>query len=116
MLPAKYRLKSREDFNGVFRQGRAVSNDVLLMKYKKLESRELKIGFSAGLKFSKKSSRRNKVKRWMREAVREMINYIRSGWQIIFLINPKFPYEQIDHALIQEKIRDLLGKAKLFRP
>lgn len=115
MLSAKYRLKSKKEFNDIFRRGKMVSNDVLLMKYKNLKTGELKIGFSAGMKFSKKSSQRNKAKRWMREAAREIIGDVRPGWQIVFLINSKFPYEQMSHALIQEKIRDLLGKAKLFK-
>ncbi len=115
MLSAKHRLKSKKEFNDIFHRGKMVSNDVLLMKYKDSETKELKIGFSAGVKFSKKSSRRNKVKRWMREATREMIGDIQLGWQIVFLINSKFPYEQMSYALIQTKIRDLLGKAKLFK-
>jgi len=51
----------------------------------------------------------------MREATREMIGNIQPGWQIIFLINSKFPYEQMSYALIQERLKDLLGKAKLLK-
>jgi len=115
MLSAEYRLKNKKVFNDIFRQGKTVSNDVLLLKYKDLGTKELKIGFSVGVKFSKKSSKRNRAKRWMREATREMIGNIQPGWQIIFLINSKFPYEQMSYALIQERLKDLLRKAKLLK-
>lgn len=92
-----------------------VSNDVLIMKYEKAEGGNLKVGFSAGLKLSKKSSKRNKAKRWMREATRLLLGKIRTGHQIIFLINSKFPYEQISYPLVREKVEDLLLRAKLIK-
>ncbi len=116
MLPAKYRLKSRKKFHELFLKGKTVSNNVVLMKCAKSGTGDLKIGFSVGLKFSKKAFRRNRVKRWMREAVRPMLKEIElADCDIIFLINPKFPYEQMNYGLIREKIRDLLGRAKLLK-
>jgi ribonuclease P protein component len=115
MLPAQFRLKNKKDFNEVFRRGKTVSNEVLIMKYEKAEDSEIKIGFSAGLKLSKKSSERNKAKRWMRQAARTLSGKIKKGHQIIFLINSKFPYEQISHSLVREKMQDLLIRAKLTK-
>jgi len=92
-----------------------VSNEVLVMKYEEAKGEDLKIGFSVGLKFSKKASRRNKVKRWLREAARSTIGKIRAGRKIIFLANSKFPYEQMNYSLVKEKIENLLRKAKLFK-
>ena len=115
MLPAQFRLKNKKDFNEVFRLGKMVSNEVLIMKYEKAEGDELRIGFSAGLKLSKKSSKRNRAKRWMREAARLLLGKMKTGHQIIFLINSKFPYEQISYSLIREKTEDLLMRAKLIK-
>ena len=115
MLPAQFRLKNKKNFNEIFRQGKVVSNEILVMKYKKAENGELKIGFSASLKLSKKLSKRNKVKRWMREAARPLLGKIKTGYQIIFVINSKFPYEQINYVLIREKTEDLLMRAKLIK-
>lgn len=115
MLPTRFRLKDKKEFNEVFRRGKTTSNEVLTMKHKKISREELKVGFSVGLKFSKKSSERNKIKRWMREAVRPVISRIKPGQRIIFLVNSKFPYKQMSYSLIQEKIGDLLRKAKLLR-
>jgi ribonuclease P protein component len=115
MLPAKNRLVSKKEFNEVFRRGKAVSNDVLRMLHCADAAGELKVGFSVGVKFSKKASRRNRVKRWLREAVRPLVSRMASGRKVIFLINSNFSYEQMDFTLIKEKVEDLLGKAKLFK-
>ncbi|MDI6778039.1 MAG: ribonuclease P protein component [Patescibacteria group bacterium] len=115
MLSIKYRLKSKKEFNEVFRRGKTISNDVLLAKYQRDNFGNLKIGFSVGVKFSKKASERNRAKRWLREAVRSMIEKIAPGHKIIFLINSKFSYEQMSCSLVKDKIEDLLGKAKLLK-
>lgn len=115
MLPAKYRLKNRKDFDQVFKQGRTFSNELLIIKYALEEKRDVKIGFSAGIKFSKKSSQRNKVKRWLREAVRDIVEKIKPGHHIILLINSKFPYKQMNHSLIKEKTKNLFGEAGLIK-
>ena len=114
MLPAKFRLKNKKDFNNVFQRGKTVSDEALVMKHKKTEGSMLQIGFSVGLKLSKKSSERNRVKRWMREAVRQLLGKIKTGRQI-FLINSKFPYEQINYELVRKKTEDLLMRAKLIK-
>jgi ribonuclease P protein component len=115
MLPIKQRLKSKKDFNNLFRSGKTLSNDVFLMKYAQGAEACSQIGFSVGVKFSKKTVERNKVKRWMREAVRTMMEDVRPGFQIIFLTNSKFPYKQMSFSLTKGKLRDLLGKAKLLK-
>lgn len=115
MLPAKNRLKSKKEFSEIFRLGKTISSGAFLLKSRVGKSEELKIGFSVGVKFSKKAPERNRAKRWMREAVRPMLEKIKSGHQIIFLINSKFPHEQIDFAFVKRGLEDLLKKAKLLR-
>ena len=115
MLPAKFRLKDKKDFNEVYRRGETISNEVLILKHKKGEDSELKIGFSVGLKFSKKSSQRNKAKRWMREAVRSVIGRVETGHKIIFLVNSQFSYNDMSYPLIRDKTENLLMKAKLLK-
>jgi ribonuclease P protein component len=113
MLPTKYRLKNRQVFSDVFKGGKSFSNEVVIIKSKSASPHSLKIGFSVGMKFSKKSSVRNKVKRWMREAVRLELKNIKKGCEIVILINPKYPYKQLNSNLVQEKIKDLLKKANV---
>lgn len=78
------------------------------------KSQPAKFGFAAGLKFSKKAVERNKVKRWMREAVRARVEDIQPGQEVVFLINPKFPKEKLGLELIRENIEKLLKQAKIL--
>jgi len=114
MLPNSHRLKGKKVFNDVFRLGKAFSNDVLLMKISAGEkNKPTKFGFGASLKFSKKAVERNRVKRWMREAVRTKIREIKPGWQVVFFINPTFPKSKLNLHLVQTKAEDLLKKANI---
>jgi len=114
MLPVEYRLKNKETFNAVFQKGKTISNEVLVMKFSPGAAGETEIGFSAGLKFSKKASQRNKIKRWMREAARPFLDKIKPGFQMIFLVNSKCDFRRLTLGLIQEKTENLLIKAKLL--
>ena len=115
MLPSEHRLKGRKIFNDLFRTGKAFSNDVLLLKIAPGEKDSpTKFGFGASLKFSKKAVLRNKAKRWMREAVRAKIGEIKPEYVAVFLINPSFPKEKLSFELIQNKVENLLKKAKIL--
>lgn len=115
MLPISHRLKGKKVFNDIFRLGKTFSNDALLMKVVSGEKGQpTKFGFAASLKFSKKAVERNKAKRWMREAVRARVKDVGPGKEVVFLINPKFPKSKLNSQLIQEKIENLLKKAKIL--
>jgi ribonuclease P protein component len=114
VLPVNYRLKDKKVFNAVFCGGKTVTNEVLIMKFRPGTPQKTILGFSVGLKFSKKASERNKVKRWMREAARKELKNIRPGYEIVFLVNSKYPYEKISFSLMQEKTENLLKQAKII--
>lgn len=115
MLPAKYRLSDKKLFNFVFRNGKTVSSEALILKFLPDFEGRTKIGFSVGLKFSKKAFRRNKVKRWMRESAREAIDKIKPGSHILFIINSRYPYEKLGYDLIRAETDKLLKKAKILQ-
>ena len=114
MLPVNHRLKDKKVFNEVFRKGKTVTNEVLIMKFRLGPIQKTILSFSVGLKFSKKASKRNKIKRWMREAARKELKNIKPGYEIIFLVNSKYPYEKISFSLMQERMENLLKQAKII--
>ncbi|MFN2110598.1 MAG: ribonuclease P protein component [Anaerolineae bacterium] len=57
----------------------------------------------------------DRVKRWMREAVRAKISEIKPGYSVVFLINSKFPKENLDFENVSKEINNLLKKAKILR-
>ncbi len=116
MLPAKHRLKSRKVFSGLFQTGKGYSNEMFFLRLAKGDAKEpSQFGFAASLKFSKKAAERNRVKRWMREAVRAKISEIKPGYSVVFLINSKFPKENLDFENVSKEINNLLKKAKILR-
>jgi ribonuclease P protein component len=115
MLPIHHRLKGRKVFNDIFRLGKTFSNDAMLMKVVLGEKDQpAKFGFASSLKFSKKAAERNKVKRWMREAVRARIKDIQPGKEVVFLINPRALKSELSLQLIERNIENLLKKAKIL--
>jgi ribonuclease P protein component len=114
MLPAKFRLKSRKEFNELFKKGKILASESLIMKYFLRAGPEIKIGFSAGLKFSKKATIRNKAKRWLREVARAELGNIKPGSKIIFIINPKVKPGELSYPTLKTEMQRLLRKGKLL--
>jgi len=115
MLPDTHRLKGQKTISVLFRRGKTFSDDILLLKIKRGDPEEpTQFGFAAGLKFSKKAVDRNRVKRWMREAVRPKISETKPGWKAVFAVDSKFSKDEMSFPLIQKSVENLLKKAKIL--
>jgi len=114
MLPAKFRLKDKKEFSETFKKGKSFSSRHLMMRLTRVSSAEIKVGFSVGLKFSKKAAERNKVKRWLREAVRESLGKFRPGAKIVFVLNSRSEFRELSLDILRQEVRDLLQISKLI--
>lgn len=114
MLPSEYRLKKNREFSEIFKRGKSYSCRHLIMKYLEEDGSEIKIGFSVGLKFSKKASERNKAKRWLREAARANMKQIKPGSKIVFVLSPKADFSDLSLHLAKSEMQELLRKGKLI--
>ena len=129
MLKPANRLKKVRDFNLLFKNGRFVAGSFFDAKYidlskntkhfpknESVESfiKQLKIGFSIGLKISKVAVKRNRLKRQAREVVRLLLkeDKIKNGYYILFIAK-KGSLEK-DHAQISQEIELLLNKMKVL--
>lgn len=83
MLKAEYRLKKRKDFARIYRRGKSFAAKRVAMNYLMVRNNELLIGFSASKKVGN-AVVRNRVKRIMRECVRQDLDNIPRGYRIIF--------------------------------
>jgi ribonuclease P protein component len=72
----------------------------------------LRVGVVAG-KSVGTAVERNYAKRRMREAIRPLLPYIISGWDVIFLA--RRPQQQADFQKLQAAIKTLLSRAKLLK-
>ncbi len=112
MLLAKNRLKKGKDFDCVYRKGRSALFDGILIKFLENGRRESRIGFSVGVKFSKKAVLRNKIKRQMRAIMREKLKSLKKGFDIVVIPQKVEIGEQ--HEKIEGKIRKTLEKGNLI--
>lgn len=73
MIPKKYRLKSRKAFDATYKNKTITSDSMLIIyagKCKKDENQPTRYGFVVSKKYHKRSVKRNRIKRLMRECVR----------------------------------------------
>ena len=117
MLPKKYRLKSKKEIDQLFKDGKAVRNSFLFLKYKENNLSNSRFAFSIGLKYSKNATERNRMKRILREALKTFIENIKPGFDGTFFLsnglNPEKKKIDLNDAKIA--IEGILKKANLLK-
>lgn len=103
MLPYKNRLIKRGDFEKVYKYGKFFYFRNIALKIGKNDLDEARVGFSVGLKFSKKAIERNRMKRQLREVFHKMLGEIKKGMDIVVIVkkgkNKEDSLEKIDLAI-----------------
>jgi ribonuclease P protein component len=113
MLPKRNRLKRKKDFQKVLKNGKGLKEDLLVLKMVKNNLLQSRFGFIVGTKVSKKAVLRNKLKRRLRELVREKIEKIKEGFDIVFIAQPGL--EKRDFWQLKDILNKIFLKAKLFK-
>ena len=107
----KYRLRGKE-FEEVLKKGKGFKVGSLVLK--KIEGGEgKKFGFLISKKVLKKATQRNKLKRRLREILREKVEKIKEGIRAIFITLPGL--EKKDFRELKEIFEKLLKKSKLLK-
>lgn len=86
MLPTQNSLTKSEDFDKVKEKGKLFqSNSFALAVLKRDDEKPSRFGFVVSTKISKQATLRNRVKRALREAVRQYLYYIIKEHDFVFL-------------------------------
>lgn len=110
MLPKEYRLLKKKDFQLVFKKGKSLKEGGFILNFLKLDQKDdLKIGFIVSTKVHKKATRRNRLKRRMREAIRKNLPKIKRGYFLVFVALSQAI--QYDFPTIEKELLVLLNKA-----
>ena len=90
MLPKQNRLKLKKDFERIFKQGKGYKQNFLFLKVLENGLKETRFGFIVSKKISKKAVIRNKLKRRLREVIRDKLKEekIRPGIDVVLTAFP----------------------------
>lgn len=83
MLPAAHRLKSRKDFDALYRTGRRASGRLLTVRVSVRPMGPTRVGFVVSTKVAKAAVVRNRIKRQLRHFVAEKLSTIPDRRDII---------------------------------
>lgn len=112
MLSKDNRLLKNKDFQAVFRKGEGFKKKFLVLKRKPNSLNKSRVGFIVGLKVSKKATQRNRIKRALRQAVKEKLTQIKKPQDIILIALPGL--EKKNPREIKETVDSLFKKAKII--
>jgi ribonuclease P protein component len=115
-LSQAHRLQDRRDFQLVYQKGsrhrsphltlRALSNSSDLIEI------PTRLGISISQKVSKKAVIRNRIKRQLKGAFRELLPQIASGWKLVIVVSPEASQCEYEHFL--RELKQLLIKAEVI--
>ncbi len=94
-------LRRGVEFQHAWDRGRAWSHPLLILRVNANGTEKNRFGFVVGKKVGK-AVQRNRVKRWMREALRRRADTLSKGWDIILIARgsaDKAEYKEVDAAL-----------------
>ena len=118
-LPKVNRLKHRLDFSAVFRQGiRRQSPHLTLRAWRQkpetAESNKIppKIGFSVSQKVSKLATQRNRIKRQLRAAFRQLLPRLKSDWLLVVVVKPSAT--ECEYQQFLQELEQLLADAEVL--
>ena len=111
MLKKNYRLRKKYQFNYVYKTGKVIREPNLLLFYCPSKNKNVKIGLSVNKKVGG-AVVRNRIKRLLREALRNELPLLKPNFNIIIFAEPNIVdvplssiKEQIDKALLKADLK-----------
>ncbi|MBD0336801.1 MAG: ribonuclease P protein component [Cyanobacteria bacterium Co-bin13] len=98
-LPKQYRLRHSREFSAVYRHGSKAVSEHLVVRVLapgtaapspagRTEADPSRFGISISQKVSKRAVIRNRLKRQIRAAIRQLLPLVRCGLQVIVIVRP----------------------------
>ncbi|AFZ25841.1 ribonuclease P protein component [Cylindrospermum stagnale PCC 7417] len=134
-LPKANRLKSRKDFQAVFREGiRRHSSHFTLRALKPPRLKEpsmeaasktgtasnranlasTQIGISISTKVSKRAVVRNRIKRQISAAFYQLLPKLSLGWRLVVVVKPTAAESKCDRQQFLQELEQLLAQTEVF--
>ncbi len=113
MIPSAYRLRSRKSFDVIYKRGKSVANDHLVLLTLPGRNSNPKVGFVVGKKVGKAVCR-NKVKRRLREIFRSLIGRVQGHTS--YVVVARSSAARVDSAVLESDLIRLLQRADKLKP
>ncbi|MGB2762400.1 MAG: ribonuclease P protein component [Minisyncoccales bacterium] len=112
MFSQKNRLRKKNDFDRVFKQGRGYRHGFLFLKVLDNDLGFTRFGVVVSKKISNKAVVRNKIKRQLREILKKKTDTVKKGLDIVFLTNSGIEKENFKD--IEQEVEEILKKAGII--
>lgn len=110
----KDRLKKASDFKLIYQRGHSLANRELVLYWLLRDDESQKLGISISRRVEKKASRRNRIKRLLREAYRLNRPELKKGVYLLVVVKAGAEsLDSVDEASCS--LVSLLKRAKLFQ-
>jgi ribonuclease P protein component len=105
MIDSKNRLTGSKNFERVKKEGKLYQRVLFGVSLLKREDKKpSRFGFIVSNKISKDAVHRNRVKRALREAVRQSATHIKKGYDVIFLAKTKIVRKSTEEIMREVKV------------
>lgn len=113
MIARELRLRRSADFEAVRKRGRSVSGPLVVLAYRPNGLDHNRYGFAVGRRVGK-AVRRNRVKRWLREATRHLHPHLRQGYDLVFIARGRLAEPTVTYHDVARDVRRLVERARLL--
>lgn len=113
MLARRNRIVKQKDFEKVFKQGRSYYTKSLGAKTLVSQSEFNRFGIVISTKVSKKAVERNRLKRQIRQVLRELNKELESGFDLVIMVLPGFINQ--DYRTVKGEIERVFRKLRLLK-
>jgi ribonuclease P protein component len=112
-MQRKLRLRSREDFNRIYRHGRSFANSQFVVYWRKhSQTEQFRLGISASSKLGG-AVVRNRIRRMVKEIVRHNANKLNEGTDLILIVRK--PALSLPYIEMEKSVLHVLRKAGLLK-
>ena len=113
MLAKQHRLVKQKDFEKVFKRARSYYTKRLGVKALLNQLPSNRFGIVISTKISKKATERNRLKRQIRQAARELNKELKLGFDIVIMALPGFINQE--YEIVKEELERIFAKLRIFK-
>jgi len=113
MLARENRLRKTREFRKVAARSKGIRQNGLLLRVGLAQGDVLRVGIVVSKKVAKLATRRNRIRRVLREAVKRELASVKVRADIVFIVLPEFEFQ--DSRKVERTVHQLFQKASLLQ-